>query len=147
MNNSIVNNLFINTFSLSLKEKEVFHILSQLLNYHYDLVFFIININKKEEFLKSMDFHIEKDFYNWLNFDIIFRNELKICTKWNIDIYCESRCIKYKDQPLKNLLSHFGLDEEYTRIKSLSECFYSDWWRTHLKKTPQWRNIHKEITK
>lgn len=143
-----MNNSFINTFSLSLRDKEVFQILSSLLNDHYDLVFFIININKKEEFLKSKDFHIEKDFYNWLNFDIIFRNELKICTKWNIDIYCESRCIKYedyKDQSLKIFLSHFGLDEEYTRTKSLNECFNSDWWRTHLKKTPQWRSIHNKI--
>ena len=151
MNNSFINTFsIVNTFSLSLKEKEVFQILSSLLNDHYDLVFFIINVNKKEEFLKSKDFHIEKDFYNWLNFDIILRNELKICTKWNIDIYCESRCIKYedyKDQSLKKLLSHFGLNEDYTRIKSLSECFNSDWWKTHLKKTPQWRSIHKEITK
>lgn len=143
-----MDNSFINTFSLSLNEKEVFQILSSLLNENYDLVFFIINLNKKEEFLNNKDFHIEKDFYNWLNFDIIFRNELKICTKWNIDIYCESRCISYRDSKdirFKELLSQFGLDEEYTRTKSLSECFNSDWWRTHLKKTSQWRSIHNKI--
>jgi len=142
-----MNHSFINTFSLSLKEKEVFHILSFLLNDHYDLIFFILNINKKDEFLENKEFHIEKDFYNWLNFDIIFRNELRICTEWNIDIYCESRCIKYEDIPLKELLSKFGLNENYTRNKSLTQCFNSDWWKTHLKKTPLWSKIHNEIIK
>ena len=85
-----------------------------------------------------------------MNFDIIFRNELKICTEWNIDIYCESRCIKYDDSndiPLKELLSKFGLNEDYTRNKSLTQCFNSDWWKTHLKKTPLWTRIHREIIK
>lgn len=141
-------NSIIDTFSLSLKDKEIFHILSHLLKDHHDLVFFILNLNKQNEFLKNKEFHIENNFYNWLNFDLSLRNELKICTEWNIDIYCKSRCIKYEDYKnysTKELLSQFGLDEEYTRTKSLNKCFNSDWWKTHLKKTPLWKSIHNKI--
>ena len=145
--NSLINNS-INTFSLSLKEKEIFHILSFLLKDHHDLVFFILNINKKKEFLVNKNYHIEKDFYNWLNFDVIFRNELEICTKWNIDLYCESRSlnnIEYKNDTYNDLLYRVGLDDDYRRTKSLTECFNSDWWRTHPKRSFYWIVIHKQI--
>ena len=32
-------------------------------------------------------------------------------------------------------IPEFLLDDEYRRTKSLTECFNSDWWRTHPKRS------------
>ena len=50
-------------------QKQIINVLMIKLNNHLDLVHYILEFNK-EDTQNIIDWYIEKDFYNWLNYDI-----------------------------------------------------------------------------
>ena len=102
-----------------------------ILSMKYDRINEEIHEIKKE--------HIEYDFYNWLNCDLIVRKSLEYSNgpHLTIDFY-------------QNNYENLGLLEleknSYRRTKSLTECFNSKWWKTQYKTHfNKWYSIHRII--
>tara|TARA_B100000686_G_scaffold332924_1_gene398239 strand:+ start:133 stop:732 length:600 start_codon:yes stop_codon:yes gene_type:complete len=113
-------------------------ILCELLNGNHDLSHYILclksKVEKEGEFLESQDFWIENNFYNWLNHDIVLRKSLKL--QETIDISYDSFYNYYNRNE-----GVLGL-EEFRRTRGLSKCFNSPWWKTTVKSTIIWNDIH-----
>jgi hypothetical protein len=113
-----------------------------LLNGHDELSSKILILKEEAEMEDNRCFHIENNFYNWLNFDLNHRRSLR-----ERKVARETNHITF-DQTLhiyNNLLDNLGLDEDYRRTKSLSKCFTSKWWKTTEKTNLKWHKIHKEL--
>ena len=113
-----------------------------LLNGHEELASKILVLKEEAEMEENKQFHIENNFYNWLNFDLNHRHSLR-----KRKVLRETNHITF-DQTLhiyNNLLDNLGLDEDYRRTKSLSKCFASKWWKTTEKTNLKWHKIHKAL--
>ena len=114
-------------------------LLSRLLNGSYSIINYIISIKNDKELLEEKEFYIEKDFYNWLTYDInirrIIKEDYSVVNELNIPLINYYRLNK----------SYLGLNNNYRRNISLSECFQSNWWKYTQKKNIEWENIHKVI--
>tara|TARA_B110000495_G_scaffold190890_1_gene193461 strand:+ start:235 stop:897 length:663 start_codon:yes stop_codon:yes gene_type:complete len=98
-------------------------------------------INKETEEIKKE--HIEYDFYNWLNCDLLIRKSLEINQGGMMYLAGELGFYQnnYKDLGLGLLENN-----SYRRTKSLTECFNSKWWKTHHKTHfNKWYSIHRII--
>lgn len=84
---------------------------------------------------------IERDFYNWLNHDLLMR------VSYNNDIFsclhCDYYIIHLNSLGL-NSVTHFN--DNLRRTKSLKDCYNSPWWKTTSKNYIQWNIIHKSLT-
>ena len=122
---------------------EIRKILSFLLNGHCDLAIKILNQMKNTKLEENRLYHIEKDFYNWLNHDRVHRQNLR--QEIQNEQYYTSRA---KDHVKYHYMSDaLGINSKYRRTKSLTSCFNSKWWATNCKTGKCWRNIHKELLK
>ena len=97
----------------------------------------IINIHNQLIFNDTKESYIEKDFYNWLTYDIQLRRELMV-QKNNFRIMVDMNQLNYY-----NNNKELGLDNEYRRVKSLNKCFHSKWWKHTEKNNIEWNKIHK----
>ncbi len=127
---------------LSYPDNIIYLLLIKKLNGINDLAKYILDIKNDKyyiDFEKSKKETIERNFFNWLTHDSVFRvmldtKEIRL-EELDNDIYND-----YK----KNL-NGLGLDIQYRREKSLSKCFQSQWWKTTSKNTGDWKIIHKII--
>lgn len=128
-------------------KKQIINVLIKKLNGNLDLVHYILKFNN-EDIQSIKDWYIEKDFYNWLNYNIFDRNHLVLKRnrfyfsipegekfKYYLENYKKLGLTKYKENDLDGL----------RRIKSLNECFNSNWWKTTEKDYVEWRLIHTYI--
>lgn len=127
---------------LSHPDNIIYLLLLKKLNGISDLAKYIIDIKNDKyyiDFEKNKKETIERDFFNWLTHDSVFR--VMLDTK---EIKLESLDNKIYNSYKKNL-NGLGLDIDYRRTKSLSKCFQSQWWKTTSKNTGDWKIIHKII--
>tara|TARA_B100001094_G_scaffold34816_1_gene28923 strand:+ start:1336 stop:1920 length:585 start_codon:yes stop_codon:yes gene_type:complete len=90
------------------------------------------NIIEIEEIRKE---YIERDFFNWLTYDLDLRQKLKLNEINQNDL------LEYYQKNNENL----GLiPGEYRRAKRLCDCFESKWWMT-TEKIMGWKQIHNSI--
>lgn len=83
---------------------------------------------------------IERDFYNWLNHDMIKR------VSYNCDSFTSLHCDYYiSNIKYLGLNSVTHVEDNLRRTKSLNECYNSPWWKTTPKKYIQWNRIHKSL--
>ena len=133
--NKIIHELIMN---FNLKENKYdkywYRFLINKLKGNIDLAKMIIDIKNKNIIKTIKNEYIERDFYNWLNWDLIMRlkpNEEfiqyynKNSSELGINLYDKNDCLR--------------------RIKSLKECFISKWWKTTEKSMGNWNNIHEVI--
>ena len=89
---------------------------------------------------EQREYMIERDFYNWLNYDLLLRNS------YREDIfssrYCEYYIRHFKELGLNSLTSP---KDNLRRTKSLHNCFQSPWWKTTEKMSIPWKKIHKQL--
>ena len=143
-------------------DKEIYYILILKLNGHTDLSNLIINY-KNDMILEDIkNEYIEKDFYNWLNYDLPLRSFLGSIvlkyiimneddkTNYIIEFITNHKChngfllndnYNYYD----DIKLELGLSDLYHRKKSLLKCFNSKWWKTTEKNSLLWREIHTDI--
>lgn len=126
-------------------QKQIINILLKKLNGNIDLVNYILKFNNDSKIV--LEWYIEKDFYNWLNYDLFDRNYLilnrseYLCINNinKLNYYIENHdklgLTKYKSRDLDSL----------RRVKSLNECFKSKWWKTTEKNFVNWDQIHTHI--
>ena len=156
---------------LSFNDKIIIKLLGLKFNGHNDLCNKIIDIKNKLEETDIREYHIENNFYNWLNYDIYIRNKISKIKKdylklsedkknefiiRNVDSivyknftlniyynYYDNLGIKNMNSDSKNI--NLGLNNIYIRNKSLTECFNSNWWMTTEKNNIHWDEIHQYI--
>ena len=89
---------------------------------------------------EQREYTIERDFYNWLNYDLLLRNSYRedICSSR----YCEYYIRHFKELGLNSLTNP---KDNLRRTKSLHNCFQSPWWKTTGKMSIPWKNIHKQL--
>ena len=127
---------------LSYPDNVIYQILLKKLNGISDLAKYIIDVKNDKYYIDFENYRketIERDFFNWLTHDIIFRVMLDT-KKIRLEDSDDFIYIDYKEN-----LSELGLDIEYRRTKSLSECFQSKWWKTTIKNMGNWKIIHNII--
>lgn len=127
---------------LSHPDNIIYLLLLKKLNDISDLAMYILDIKNDKyyiDFKKNKKEAIERDFFNWLTHDSVFR--VMLDTK---KIKLES-LDNYIYDSYKENLNRLGLDAEYRRTKSLSKCFQSQWWKNTRKNTGDWKIIHKII--
>ena len=127
---------------LSYPDNVIYQILLEKLNGISDLAKYIIDIKNDKHYIDFEKYRketIERDFFNWLTHDTIFRVMLDT-KKIRLEDSDDFIYIDYKEN-----LSELGLDIEYRRTKSLSECFQSKWWKTTIKNMGNWKIIHNII--
>jgi hypothetical protein len=120
----------------------IYLILIKKLNGFSNIARYIIDIKNDKfffDFNKNKEETIETHFYEWLNHDLktrqTFNENRYSINKLDINLY------NYYQHNLANL----GLNHEYRRIKSLSNCFESKWWKTTAKNYGGWNIIHRII--
>lgn len=100
----------------------------------------ILRFKSDQECKEIRDEMIERDFYNWLNHDLLYR------VSYNCDSFTSLHCDYY----ITNL-EYLGLnsvthsEDNLRRTKSLNECYNSQWWKTTSKNYIQWNGIHKSL--
>ena len=143
-------------------DKEIYIILILKLNGHTDLSNLIINY-KNDMILKEIkNEYIEKDFNNWLNYDLPLRSFLGSIVLEYI-IMNENDKVDYIIEFITNYKCHngfllndnynyyddnrieLGLCPLYYRKTSLIECFNSKWWKSTEKNSLPWRGVHADI--
>jgi len=128
-------------------QKQINNILLKKLNGHLDLVNYILKLNDDSQ--KIIDWHIEKDFYNWLTYDIFDRNLLVLSRIEYFNINLTSKLNyyldNYNDLGLTKYKYKFRDYNSLRRIKSLTKCFNSSWWKTTEKNFIYWDLIHIHI--
>ncbi len=122
---------------LSIQDAHIKILLSRLLDGNFQLIDFIIHLKNSSLLEDSRSFHIENNFYNWLNYDVKKRELLHK----NIHINDSVDIINHYNKYLEDL----GLNTTYRRVKSLTECFNSRWWKHTEKKNTYWKIIHNVI--
>ena len=123
----------------SFNELKIKFILSFFLKGHDELAQLILKHKYKIELDENREFHIENDFYNWLNFDLTHRRFLREKKLQRKSSLCNNIIV------YNRLLDQLGLNHEYRRTKSLTKCFASKWWKTTNKNNIEWFFIHKEL--
>ena len=110
-----------------------------------DLVYYILRLNDCSK--EILDWYIEKDFYNWLTYDMWLRDKLVLSNPSFLDYKYVNKLNYY----LKNY-KELGLTEyefkkggSLSRTKSLTECFNSKWWILTEKNFVEWELIHNYI--
>ena len=94
------------------------------MNGHNDICQKIIKMKYNIEFEDIKKEYIEKDFYNWLNHDLLIRSKYKTSLSiYNKEYYEKNYKIlginPYEKNNYKSL----------RRVKSLFECFQTRWWK------------------
>jgi len=117
-----------------INEKKIEKILIQLLNGHNDLCQKIIQFKNDLEIEDIKKEIIERDFYNWLNHDLVIRSKILKNSYYGIYYLMNS-----------NNLGLIFDEKGFRRNKSLTECFQLKWWKTTQKKNNRWQNIHLRI--
>ena len=118
-------------------------ILNKLLNGNQDLIKIIIDQDYENEIVPIKMEHIEYDFYNWLNHDLVIRNSLM-----NQVVVLKAGILGFYQNNYERLgLLDYNASLSYKRNKSLNNCFHSKWWlTTHKSHFNNWSNrIHKVI--
>lgn len=127
---------------LSHPDNIIYLLLLKKLNGISDLAKYIIDIKNDKyyiDFEKNKKETIERNFFNWLTHDSVFR------------VMLDTEQIKLEDldnhiyNDYKKNLNGLGLDTQYRRTKSLSNCFQSQWWKNTRKNIGDWKIIHKII--
>ena len=136
---------------LAYPDNIIFNIILEKLNGFENIARYIIDI-KNDQFSFSCSFPplffdldkireetIERAFYYWLENDLKIRqlinqhrSSLHILNNDLLDYYTSN-------------LDNLGLNHEFRRVKGLSKCFQSKWWKTTSKKNIEWDIIHKII--
>ena len=143
---------FYNNFYIS----KCIKLLEYKLNGHTDICKKIINYKLNFEQKNTINFYIEKDFYNWLNYDLILRNNLSIFvsnykihllyniteSECNINRFRGFKYIDYFDYYENISLNLLGINHEYMRNKSINDCYKLKWWKTTEKNNLPWYHIH-----
>ena len=114
----------------------IIFLLSNKLNGHNDIAKYIVYLRNKIEMKNRCLEVIETNFYNWLTYDISRREDVR---NIKCDISDRTSRYYYLNQ------SVLGLDNDYRRIRGLTECFKSDWWKYTYKNNIEWDDIHKSI--
>ena len=114
-------------------DKIIFKMLLIKLNGSEDICNSIISLKNEAELDTIRNYHIENDFYNWLNHDVLIRGD---CSLENISL--ELKDYYNKNSGILGLKYYNG----FVRTKSLSECYKSKWWKTTKKNYYSWCNIH-----
>ena len=110
----------------------ILKLLSIKLNGFEDICHKIISLKDENELEVIKNEYIETDFYNWLNHDVPMRGN-----------YIDSKfSLNEVDQYYDIYNTELGLANKKTRVKSLSECFESKWWKTTKKNYYDWSKIH-----
>tara|TARA_A100001037_G_C14869927_1_gene509089 strand:+ start:47 stop:463 length:417 start_codon:yes stop_codon:yes gene_type:complete len=124
-------------------QKQIINVLMKKLNNHLDLVHYILEFNK-EDTQNIIDWYIEKDFYNWLNYDILTRYKLIFILPAYLDIIHSQKLNYYIDnyENLKLGKYKYRSPNGLRRTKSLTECFNSKWWKYTQKNCYEWSLIH-----
>ena len=100
----------------------------------------ILRFKSDQECDEIREYMIERDFYNWLNHDLVTR------VSYNCDSFTSLHCDYYIVNINRlglNSITH--IEDNLRRIKSLNDCYNSDWWRTTPKNYIQWNSIHKSL--
>ena len=143
-------------------DKEIYIILILKLNGHTDLSNLIINYKNDMILEEIKNEYIEKDFYNWLNYDLPLRSflgsivlEYIIMNENDKVDYIIEFITNYKCQNgfllndnynyYDDIKLELGLSDLYHREKSLIKCFNSKWWKSTEKNSLMWREIHTDI--
>jgi hypothetical protein len=88
----------------------------------------ILRFKSDQECDEIRDFMIERDFYNWLNHDMINR------VSYNCDSFTSLHCdyyIIHLNSLGLNSVTH--TEDNLRRTKSLNDCYNSPWWKTTQK--------------
>ena len=128
-----------------------------------DLSLKIIDEKQQLELKERKQEMIERDFYNWLNYDLPVRSYLGILIVEYRSLP-ENKKIEFLVNNIENksyggeylqdyfryydnLKSILGLNEYYERTKQTHLLFQTDskWWKTTQKNSIPWENIHKII--
>ena len=134
---------------LNLQKKCDYHIfllLRQKINGYDDIVKKIINIKNEDLLNRDREYHIENDFYNWLNCDIQLRNKASlnnsVIPQYQYEyIYYSKNHKKLGLEPL----DYTNIYDCLRRTTGLNECFKSKWWKSTIKNRTEWKIIHKSI--
>jgi hypothetical protein len=100
----------------------------------------ILSFKSEQECEEIRDFMIERDFYNWLNHDLINR------VSYNCDSFTSLHCdyyIIHLNSLGLNSVTH--IEDNLRRTKSLNDCYNSPWWKTTSKNYIQWNIVHKSL--
>ena len=128
-------------------QKQINKILLKKLNGHLDLVNYILKFNDDSQSI--IDWYIEKDFYNWLTYDTFDRNFLILNRIEYFNINCTNKLNyyidNYNDLGLTKYKYKYRDYDGLRRIKSLTNCFNSSWWKTTEKNFIYWDLIHIHI--
>jgi len=126
-------------------KRQIIDVLSKKLKGNMDLVNYIIKFNDNSK--EILNWYIEKDFYNWLTYDMCLRDELVLSNPAYLDYRYVSKLnyyIKfYKELGLTEY--KFKKGDSLVRIKSLTDCFNSQWWKYTQKNFIEWELIHNHI--
>tara|TARA_Y100001958_G_C21247669_1_gene579302 strand:+ start:3741 stop:4151 length:411 start_codon:yes stop_codon:yes gene_type:complete len=126
-------------------KRQIIDVLSKKLKGNMDLVNYILNFNDNSK--EIINWYIEKDFYNWLTYDMCLRDELVLSNPAYLDYRYVSKLnyyIKfYKELGLTEY--KFKKGDSLVRIKSLTDCFNSQWWKYTQKNFIEWELIHNHI--
>lgn len=126
-------------------KRQIIDVLTKKLKGNMDLVNYILKFNDNSK--EILDWYIEKNFYNWLTYDMFLREELVLSNprylnytyidklNYYIKYYKELGLTEYK----------FKKSDSLVRIKSLTDCFNSQWWKYTQKNFIDWDLIHNHI--
>ena len=124
---------------LSQRDRELFLILTRKLNWNIHIIDLIIQKRNEIEMDEIKDYYIEKDFYNWLNHDLKTR-ALMDTDRFSFEKLDRGIVFHYG-----KFYSEIGVNNGYRRVRSLSQCFKSKWWKYTAKNNMEWKLIHKII--
>ena len=127
-----------------IKKRQIIDVLLKKLKGNIDLVNYIININNN--YKEISQWYIEKDFYNWLTYDMYLRDKLVLSNPEYLDYeYLHKLNFYLKNYKELGLTEYkFKKKDSLLRKKSLTDCFNSQWWKYTQKKI-DWELIHIHI--
>lgn len=126
-------------------KKQIINVLLKKLKGNIDLAYYILELN--DETKDIIEWYIEKDFYNWLNWDVCLRTELCLKNPYYLDINNTLK-LNYYEENYKELgLAKYSFKnpDALVRKKSLIKCFNSKWWKTTEKNFISWELIHNHF--
>ena len=126
-------------------KRQIIDALLKKLNGNIDIVLYILEFNNITKDI--IQWNIEKDFYNWLNWDSCLRNDLCLS---NPDYFHYEKLEKlkyYNKNYIKLGLTKYKFKnpDALVRKKSLTKCFNDKWWKTTEKNFIYWDLIHNHI--
>ena len=126
-------------------QRQIIDVLLKKLRGNIDLVYYILILNDCSK--EILEWYIEKDFYNWLTYDMWLRDKLVLSNPSFLD-YKDNDKLNYylKNYKKLGLTEHrFEKGDCLIRIKSLTDCFNSQWWKLTEKNFLEWELIHNYI--